>query len=281
LKVKFDPKSKNKRNRKKRAVLVHCFQCREPFLATTSYYNDRMFRRKNSTGRIFCSTKCSYKSKTITEEQFFRSTVRNVENGCLEWQGKVHHSGYGQVFVDRKLWWAHRYSWTLKNGYIPNGLLVCHKCDNKVCVDVEHLFLGTHQDNVQDMLSKNRHNPVKGESMSGAKLTDEIVKSCRKEHFKDLSSINSLSKKYNVSHATMLKAVYCETWSHIKTEWDGLPRQLEHKRNRNCNAKLSDAQINEIRSKYTSNDNFTHIARIYNVTDVTIRNILLVKTWKE
>ena len=78
-----------------------------------------------------------------------------TEAGCREWVGE-RRRGYGIVTHEKRRWYAHRLAWTLANGPIPNGLLVCHRCDNPPCINVEHMFLGTNADNMQDASTKGR-----------------------------------------------------------------------------------------------------------------------------
>jgi hypothetical protein len=80
------------------------------------------------------------------------------DNGCWEFSGCKMPNGYGKVTVNKKTWLSHRYSYFLKNGEIPNGMHVCHTCDNRICINPEHLFLGTRKDNMQDMIKKKRNN---------------------------------------------------------------------------------------------------------------------------
>jgi HNH endonuclease len=80
---------------------------------------------------------------------------------CWKWTGSILESGYGQFrpgssCLKTKRWRAHRYSWVLFHGPIPDGLKVLHKCDNRKCVNPDHLFLGTDLDNVRDCISKGR-----------------------------------------------------------------------------------------------------------------------------
>lgn len=75
---------------------------------------------------------------------------------CIEWAGARNRQGYGITYKDGKGRRAHRVAWEEANGPIPEGLFVCHSCDNPPCVNSEHLFLGTPNDNVQDMLRKGR-----------------------------------------------------------------------------------------------------------------------------
>lgn len=90
----------------------------------------------------------------VSPDVRFESKLRPVGD-CLEWQGCLNH-GYGQMGVDGVTVLAHRYAWARVNGPIPDGLFVCHKCDNPPCCNVDHLFLGTHQDNMDDMVAKGR-----------------------------------------------------------------------------------------------------------------------------
>lgn len=105
----------------------------------------------------------------ITPSQRFWDSVIKT-NKC--WECNLKGGGkYRQISVNGKNISVHRFSWELHNGVIPKGMLVCHKCDNPICVNPEHLFLGTHKDNTQDMIRKNRR------KYSGVKvINDDILK---------------------------------------------------------------------------------------------------------
>jgi hypothetical protein len=91
--------------------------------------------------------------------------------GCHEYRGKARvGGGYAKITHEKRSWYGHRLSWTKKRGVIPKGMLVLHKCDNRICINPDHLFLGTVQDNHDDMRAKGRANYGKGESHSKVKL---------------------------------------------------------------------------------------------------------------
>lgn len=100
---------------------------------------------------------------------------------CWPWTGGVLKSGgYGQMNINHKMWRCHRLSWIIANGPIPDGMTVCHKCDNPPCVNPSHLWLGTHQDNTTDMIQKGREKHPSGEAHNSSKLTEANVYSLKK-----------------------------------------------------------------------------------------------------
>ena len=96
--------------------------------------------------------------KTRRNDPFWR-LINNthIQDGCWEWQGYRNPLGYGRMRKDGKKHLAHRISYTLFVGEIPEGKMLCHKCDNPSCVNPDHLFVGTNQDNVSDCIAKGRH----------------------------------------------------------------------------------------------------------------------------
>lgn len=110
--------------------------------------------------------------------------------GCWNWTGYIQTTGYGQIEVCGRLWLAHRFSWAMHHrGIEPWGMLVLHKCDNPKCVNPDHLFIGTHQDNVDDMWSKGRghRGPHKNPATKPRqrKLTDDAVRDIRSGRLTD------------------------------------------------------------------------------------------------
>lgn len=81
-------------------------------------------------------------------------------SGCILWTGFINKTGYGELKIRQKHHLAHRLSWSISQGPIPDGMFVCHKCDVRRCVNPDHLFLGTADDNTQDMMRKGRQRLV-------------------------------------------------------------------------------------------------------------------------
>lgn len=111
------------------------------------------------------------------------SRVKVQPSGCWEFQGYRHwESGYGQIGTgeDRKITATHRAAWMVTYGAIPDGLFVLHKCDNRPCCNPDHLFLGTHTDNMRDMWAKGRGARETGVRTSNGRLTTEQVAEIRR-----------------------------------------------------------------------------------------------------
>lgn len=121
----------------------------------------------------------------------FWSKVQKTE-GCWLWLASTQWDGYGQLNVGGKIVKAHRYSWELAFGPIPDGKSVCHHCDNPSCVNPDHLFLGTHSDNMRDMAVKCR---------SGrSKLLEEAVLRIKSGEF-DGWTHKKIAQKFGVTRS--------------------------------------------------------------------------------
>lgn len=145
----------------------------------------------------------------MTREERFWAKVKKSD-GCWEWVGAVNSRGYGFLWVDKRSFRAHRLSWEIHHGPIPSGLLVCHRCDNPICVNPAHLFLGTDADNNHDMRKKGRAASHRGEKNPRAKLTPEQVSEIR-GRMGEKSGVK-LSVEYGVNPTTIHRIWSAKRW---------------------------------------------------------------------
>ncbi len=186
-----------------------CKHCGKPFRPLAKEV-------KRGDGR-FCSSKCSYASRTFSLEARFWPKVHKTD-GCWLWTGAT-LQGYGKIGAGghkgRPLS-AHRVSYEIHYGPIPEGMHVCHRCDNPSCVRPDHLFIGTPADNIADMFSKGRNPPRdnKGVRNGSAKLTAEKVVEIRRDRAAGVL-LKDLARKHGVSLTTISGAARGRNWQHI------------------------------------------------------------------
>ena len=152
---------------------------------------------------------------TYTDKDIHRfwKKAEITERGCWMWQSERGIKGYGRFMHQKKYRAAHRVAWELYHGPIPDGLQVCHHCDNRLCVNPKHLFTGTNKENVADMVSKNRQ--AKGECNGSAKLTGFDVLNIRK-FLQAGCSHRYIGRLYNVHNRTIGRINKGETWQWLK-----------------------------------------------------------------
>ncbi len=150
----------------------------------------------------------------MPEARFWKQVNKKSDNECWNWVGYCKRDGYGQIRSKDKRISVHRFSWMIHNGNIPDKICVCHHCDNLKCVNPNHLFLGTHKENTQDMIDKNRHSY--GEKRPNAKLTNikakEIKRLCRECQLTQ----KQIGEIFNVSTATICLINTNKSWKHIE-----------------------------------------------------------------
>jgi YesN/AraC family two-component response regulator len=174
----------------------------------------------------------------IPIERFWSKVEKKGEDECWNWTGSISTSKYGQINIDHKNYTAHRIVYELIKGEIPAGLFVCHKCDNTLCCNPFHLFLGTYQDNMDDMKRKGRQNKLSGEkhpsfgkhrstevkdklrlknigeNNPNSKLSEKDIKEIR-GMYKNKIPQKQIAKQFGICHDYVSTIVRNESWRHV------------------------------------------------------------------
>ena len=141
----------------------------------------------------------------------FTAMLKPAENGCMEWTGHTVKSNgrethrYGRIKIGGRDILAHRYAYALANGEVQQGMSVCHRCDNPKCCNPEHLFLGTHQQNMGDMATKGRASRISNPKLTGeksptAKLLDTQIAEIRARRSAG-ETVTSIAAAYGVHYS--------------------------------------------------------------------------------
>lgn len=156
------------------------------------------------------------RKKNIVNRFFTKLSFGSSE--CWYWDGCIDDVGYGRLGKYDGENKAHRISWKLFNGEIPDGMKILHKCDIKNCVNPDHLFLGTQQDNIKDMVLKGRDKfgtGCAGEKNPMSRLTEKKVLSMREKYSMGGISYKSIAKLFNVSTMTAYRAITKRLWRNV------------------------------------------------------------------
>lgn len=230
LKSKYPPSKYCSKICSNKGLIKH-----RPIKKCKTCHNEFLLVKLKQKG-IYCSKKCvryggtkesllhrrnkgfwhnaSDEEKFLRLKQLFEKNVIKQE-GCWGWRKRPTTFNYSSLSGGKnKTVLGHRISWMIHNGEIPNNLWVLHKCDNPICTNPDHLFLGNHKDNMVDCAQKGRRNVNYGVGHYRAKLNDDKVKEI-KMLIKNGYSQSHLGNKFNVSPSTIQNIADEKTWKHI------------------------------------------------------------------
>lgn len=183
-----------------------CLTCGEMFRPRPS----QLRKGEGKYCKLACRPQSHRGPKRTPREALDEGTARGPD--CWLWTGLVSSKGYGKVTVGAAVY-AHRLAYELAHGPIPAGMFVCHRCDNPRCVKPAHLFLGTLEDNVADMVAKGRQ--ARGSRNHIAKLTEPLVAELRKRHAAGGVTYAGLAKTLGLDPETVRTAVTRRSWKHV------------------------------------------------------------------
>ena len=155
--------------------------------------------------------------------RFWAKVAKKSDLECWEWQGAIGSTGYGRSWIQsaRKQTDAHRASWMIHFGLIPkdgtyHGSCICHRCDNRKCVNPNHLFIGSMKD-IRDMINKGRWgNPApKGEKQGSSKLKESQIVEIRQRRING-EKLQAIANRFGVSNSAIYNICARKKWAHVK-----------------------------------------------------------------
>lgn len=226
-------------------------------------------------------------------ERFEAKVDKSNPEGCWLWTGSKNNKGYGMILVQTAIGkrLAHRVSYELYVGPIPDGLCALHRCDTPACVNPKHIFLGTKKDNIDDMDAKGRrvvgfcpnNKPplYKADDHPKAKLTSKLVLSLRERHANG-EALCALARECGLNKSAMRRALRGETWQEVGGPLAiAQPQKYEtYVGSVHANSKLTEETVKEARARYANGERGHVLAKDYGVSLSVMHDALSGRSWK-
>lgn len=210
------------------------------------------------------------KNSFLPEERFWEKADKKGEDECWEWKACTNKAGYGSIFINGKSELAHRISYILTFGEIIEDICILHKCDNVACVNPNHLFPGTRDDNSKDMIKKGRSYKPIGEKHPNTELTWEKIREIRERYNKG-ENTTILADEFGMTRQQMWRIINNAQWQ------DGNYNPVHN----HGNAKIDYDIVYQIRDRYKNGEKQKNLATEFGISIGLISMIISNKRWKE
>lgn len=175
--------------------------------------SEKIYERSNLRRANSCGCLVKEKSRDSLDKRLSEKYIPEPNSGCWLWLGGMtKENGYGKISIDGKFHKAHRTMFELHCGEIPEGFEVCHSCDVPSCVNPDHLFAGTHIDNMADRDRKGRRIAPKGTTNGFAKLTDETVRAIRAAA---TGTQEEIAQRFGIDQTNVSLILRGKRWAHV------------------------------------------------------------------
>lgn len=203
-------------------------------------------------------------SNLTEEERYWAKVDKGGLDGCWEWTAATNRAGYGIFLARGTCVLAHRYGWRLATGDDPGELCVLHHCDNPVCQNPSHHFLGTRADNAADRNRKGRQ--ARGERQGAAVLTEEVIHAFH-ARYRSGASIPQIAKEMGLQKGTLASVRRGLSWAHLGLDWGSRP------------GRLAPDSVRVIRERFATGESRHAIAADFHIKPKYVNEIVSRRSW--